>query len=37
MLDEKHVTKLNSCSNKNFISIIVINVKRQENVKLTLD
>ena len=27
-LDEKHIIKLNSCSDKNFISPIIITVKR---------
>ena len=35
--DEKHIIKLNSCSDKNFISPIVITVKRDKTVKLTLD
>ena len=37
LLDEKHIIKLNSCSNKNFISPIVITVKRDKTVKLALD
>ena len=36
LLDEKHI-KLNSCSDKNFISPIVILVKRDKTVKLALD
>ena len=31
LLDEKHIIKLNSCSDKNFISPIVITVKRDKN------
>ena len=37
LLDEKHIIKLNSCSDKNFISPIVITVKRDKTVKLALD
>ena len=37
LLDEKHIIKLNSCSDKNFISPIVIRVKRDKTVKLALD
>ena len=37
LLDEKHIIKLNSCSNKNFILPIVITVKRDKTVKLALD
>ena len=37
LLDEKHIIKLNSCSDKNFISLIVITVKRDKTVKLALD
>ena len=34
---EKHIVKLNSCSDKNFITPIVITVKRDKTVKLALD
>ena len=37
LLEEKHIIKLNSCSDKNFISPIVITVKRDKTVKLALD
>ena len=37
LLDEKHIIKLNSCSDKNFISPIVITVKGDKTVKLALD
>ena len=37
LLDEKHIIKLNGCSDKNFISPIVITVKRDKTVKLALD
>ena len=37
LLFEKHIIKLNSFSDKNFISPIVISVKRDKTVKLTLD
>ena len=36
LLDEKHIIKLNSCSDKSFISPIVITVKRDKTVKLAL-
>ena len=31
LLDEKHIIKLNSCSDKNVISPIIITVKRDKN------
>ena len=34
---KKHIIKLNSCSDKNFISPIVTTVKRDKTVKLALD
>ena len=37
LFDKKHIIKLNSCSDKNFISPIVITVKRDKTVKLALD
>ena len=37
LLDEKHIIKLNSCSDKNFFSPILITVKRDKTVKLALD
>ena len=37
LIDEKHIINLNSCSDKNFISPIVIQVKRDKTVKLALD
>ena len=37
LLDEKHFEKLNSCSDKNFISPIVVTVKRDKTVKLALN
>ena len=37
LLDEKHIKKINSCSDKNFISPIVITIKRDIAVKLALD
>ena len=36
-LEEKHIIKLNGCSDKNFNSPIVITVKRDKTVKLALD
>ena len=37
LLDGNHIIKLNSCSDKNFISPIVITVKRDKLVKVALD
>ena len=37
LLDEKHIIKLKSCSDKKFISSIVNTVKRDKTVKLALD
>ena len=37
LLDEKHIIKLNSFSDKNFISPIVITVKKDKTVKIALD
>ena len=37
LLDEKHIIKLNSCSDENFISPIVVTVERDKTVKLALD
>ena len=37
LFDEKHIIKLNSCLDKNFISPIVITVKRDKTVNLALD
>ena len=37
LLDEKHIRKLNSCSDKKFISPIVITVKIDKTVNLALD
>ena len=37
LLEEKHITKLNSCSDKNFISPIVITVKSDKTVELALE
>ena len=37
LLAEKHIIQLKSCSDKNFISPIVITVKRDKTVKLALD
>ena len=37
LLDEKHIIKLNSCSDKNFISPIGKTVKRDKTVKLAPD
>ena len=37
LLQKKLIIKLNSCSDKNFISPIVITVKRDKTVKLALD
>ena len=36
LLAEKHIIKLNSCSDKNFISTIIITVKRDKTVILAL-
>ena len=35
--DEKHIIKLNNCSHKDFVSPIVITVKRDKTDKLALD
>ena len=35
--DEGHIEKINKCSDKNFISPIVITVKKDKSVKLALD
>ena len=35
--DQGHIEKLQACSDQNFISPIVITVKKNESVKLTLD
>ena len=37
LLEEKHIIKLNNCSDKNFVSPTVITVKRDKTVKLALD
>ena len=37
LLDEKHIKKVNNCSDKNFISPIVITVKRDKTVQLALE
>ena len=37
LLEEKHITKLNSCSDKNLISPIIITVKRDKTIKLALN
>ena len=37
LLAEKHIIKLNTCSDKIFISPIVITLKRDKTVKLALD
>ena len=37
LLDKKHIIKINSCSDKIFISPIVITEKRDKTVKLDLD
>ena len=37
LIAEKHIIKLNCCSDKNFISPIVITVKRDKTIKLALD
>ena len=37
MLDEKHVIKLKSCSYRNFISPVVITVKKDKTFELALD
>ena len=37
MLDEKHIIKLSSCPDKNFISPIVVSVKKDRKIKLALD
>ena len=37
LLAEKHIIKFNSCLDKNFISPIVITVKRDKIVRLALD
>ena len=37
LLAENHIIKLNSCSDKNYISPIVITVKKDKTVNLALD
>ena len=37
LLDEKHIVKLSSCSDKYFISPIVVTVKKDQTIKLALD
>ena len=37
LIDQKHVIKLEKCSDKQFISPIVITVKEDQTVKLALD
>ena len=37
LLDEKHIIKLSSCPDKNFISPIVVTVKKDQIIKLALD
>ena len=37
LLDERHIIKLSSCSDRNFKSPIVTTVKRDETVQLALD
>ena len=36
LLDHKHIVKLDQCSDKQFISLIVITVKKDQTVKLAL-
>ena len=36
-LDEKHIVKLSSCPDENFISPIVVTVKKDQTIKLALD
>ena len=37
LIDEEETIKLNSCSEKNFISPILITIKRDKTVKIALD
>ena len=37
LIDQKHIIKLEKCSDKQFISPIVITVKEDQTVKLALD
>ena len=37
LIDQKHIINLDKCSNKQFISPIVITVKKDQTVKLALD
>ena len=37
LIDQKHIIKLDKCSDKHFISPIVITVKKDQTVKLALD
>ena len=37
LLAEKHIVKLSSCPDKNFISLIVVTVKKDQTIKLALD
>ena len=37
LIDQKHIIKLDKCSDRQFISPIVITVKKDQTVKLALD
>ena len=37
MLDKKHIINLSGCPDKNFISLIVVTVKKDQTIKLALD
>ena len=37
LMDQKHIIKLDKCSDRQFISRIVITIKKDQTVKLALD
>ena len=37
MLDEKHIIKFTNCPDKNFISPIIVTVKKDQTIKLAMD
>ena len=37
LIDQKHIIKLDKCSDKQFLNSIVITVKKDHTVKLALD
>ena len=37
LIDQGHITKLENCSDQQFISLIVITVKKDQSIKLAMD